>query len=287
MNMKISRKIFLRLAALTGGAMALSGCVYDVGLGYASDGYYDDYGCDPYWDYGRYYDCDYGSGFFDIGFGGGWYDNYWYPGHGYYLFDNYGRRYPMRDHHRRYWGEKRHGWYREHRGRDRDRDGYRGRGRGYSDSATPGVIGWPERNGGRVRDGDDRRGPREGDGRGRRDDSWRGGDGRGANAVPVPNPDYVRGRGDGRRGEGQGRGRWRGGDGNAVPAPAPEAPAMGRGSRGNQPSGNSGRRGWQPSAPSSDAPAYRPAPEPRNDSPPPAREAPRNRVSEGGEERPD
>jgi hypothetical protein len=280
----IGKRTLLKIVALTAAGTALSGCVYDVGLGYASDGYYNDYYCDPYGGYDSYYDCDYRSGFYNIGFGGGWYDNYYYPGYGYYLFDNYGRRHAMRDNHRRYWGEKRHGWYREHRGRDRDRKDYRGRGRGYSDSATPGVIGWPERDGGRVRDGDGRR---RGDGQGRRgrNDQWRGGDGNGAAAVPTPNPDYVRGRGDGRRGDGQGRGRWRGNDGaNAVPQPNRAE------RRGNGGQGNAGQRNWrqpapQPSSGQGDAAAVRPAPPPRSEGP--RREAPRHRASEGGTERPD
>ena len=195
------KQALLRFAALAAAGTALSGCVYDVGLGYASDGYYDDYGCDPYGGYDSYYDCDYRSGFYNIGFGGGWYDSFWYPGHGYYLFDNYGRRYQMRDHHRRYWGEKRHHWYRDNRGRHRDGGHHRGRGRGYSDNSTPGAIGWPEQHGGRVRDGDDRRG--RGEGRRGRNDQWRGGGGQGADAVPVPNPDIVEGRGRG-RGNGEG-----------------------------------------------------------------------------------
>ena len=117
----IGKGALLKLSLLTVASLGLSGCVYDVGLGYASDGYYDDaYECDPYGGYDSYYQCDYGHGFYNIGYGGGWYDSYWYPGYGFYLFDNVGRRYPMRDHHRRYWGEKRHNWYRENRGRRHD-----------------------------------------------------------------------------------------------------------------------------------------------------------------------
>ncbi len=56
----------------------------------------------------------------------------------------------MRDHHRRYWGEKRQFHYREHRRRDRDGRRYDRRQRGYTNDATPGVIGSPERDGGRV-----------------------------------------------------------------------------------------------------------------------------------------
>lgn len=170
-------KAVAKVAALASASMALSGCVYDLGLGYASDGYYDDaYGCDPYSDYDRYYDCDIGYGFNNIGYGGGWYDNYYYPGYGFFLFDNIGRRYPMRDHHRRYWGEKRQVWYRENRGRDGDGGRYQRRNRGYTDGGAPGAIGWPERHGGRV---DDAQRPRDGrrESRRGRNDQWRGGDG--------------------------------------------------------------------------------------------------------------
>lgn len=233
------KRTLLRLAALAVAGISLSGCVYDVGLGYASDGYYDDYYCDPYGGYDSYYDCDSRSGFYNIGFGGGWYDNYWYPGYGYNLFDTYGRRYAMRDNHRRYWGEQRHRWYRERRGRDRDRSrdrgNYQGRGRGYTDNATPGTIGWPERNGGRVRD-DARRGRGDGQGRRQRSDQWRGGDGYGADAVPVPNPDAVQRPGRGReRGEGFGRPGRRGDGGvNAVIVEGQDRPDSRQGGDGGR-----------------------------------------------------
>ncbi len=274
------KQTLLKVAALTVAGTALSGCVYDVGLGYASDGYYDDYGCDPYGGYDIYYDCDYRSGFYNIGFGGGWYDNFYYPGHGYYLFDYYGRRHAMRDNHRRYWGEKRHSWYRENRGRDRN--DYRGRGRGYSDSATPGVIGWPERNGGRMRDGEGR-GRGDGQTRRGRNDQWRGGNSNGAGAVPTPNPDYVRSRGDGRRGDGQGRGGWRGNDNsNAVPQPRSSE------RRGDGGPGNGGQGNRRPSPPSSnqvDAARTHRAVPPRNDS---SRPMPERRViGEEGANKPD
>ena len=205
------KQAFLKIAALATAGIALSGCTYDMGLGYASDGYgsgYDD--CDPYSPFDSYYDCDNGYGFSNIGYGGGWYDNYWYPGYGYFLFDNYGRRYNMRDNHRRYWGEQRHSWYRENRGRNRDGGRYEGRGRGYTDNATPGTIGWPERNGGRVRE-DNQRG--RGEGRRGRNDQWRGGNGNGADAVPVPNPEVVQRRG---RGNNEGHGRRQRGEGQGV-----------------------------------------------------------------------
>ena len=195
-KMMMGSKTILRAALLITASVGVSGCVYDVGLGYASDGYYDDgYACDAYGSYDAYYDCDYGQGFANIGFGGGWYDNYYYPGYGFFLFDQVGRRYPMRDHHRRYWGEKRQFHSREHRSRDRDGRRYDRRQRGYTNDATPGVIGPPERNGGRVRDGDDSRRNARRENRRSRTDQWQGGEGRGANALPVPNPEVVRARG--------------------------------------------------------------------------------------------
>jgi hypothetical protein len=274
MKTTLKMKAIARIVALASVGAALSGCVYDVGLGYASDGYYDDaYGCDPYNDYDRYYDCDYGHGFSNIGYGGGWYDNYYYPGYGFFLFDNIGRRYPMRDHHRRYWGEKRHNWYRDNRGRDGDGGRYQRRNRGYTDGSTQGAIGWPERHGGRVRDGDDIQRPRDGrrDGRRVRNDQWRGGDGRGADAVPVPNPEAVLPQGQGRnRGDGfGGRGRISG-DADAN-APAPRQ----RGGRDRQPS--------PPSASGQEsAPVARPMPAPEAERPRPVRQ----RVIEGAVERP-
>ena len=194
--MTMGSKNILRAALLITASVGVSGCVYDVGLGYASDGYYDDgYDCDAYGSYDAYYDCDYGQGFANIGFGGGWYDDYYYPGYGFFLFDQVGRSYAMRDHHRRYWGENRQFHYREHRSRNRDGRRYDRGQRGYTNDATPGVIGSPERNGWRVRDGDDSRRYARRENRRSRTDQWQGGEGRGANALPVPNPEVVRARG--------------------------------------------------------------------------------------------
>lgn len=220
-------KFVLKFSVLAAAGLGLSSCVYDVGLGYASDGYYDDaYNCDPYDGYDSYYQCDYGNGFYNIGYGGGWYDSFWYPGYGFYLFDNVGRRYPMRDHHRRYWGEKRHSWYRENRGRNHHNEKYRGQGRGYTGHATPGTIGWPEQNGGRVRDGDDSSRGRSGDqtqGRRARNRQSTGGNGDSANAVSIPNPETVqrpgRDRGRAERMRNTGRGGKRGAQGRYVTPP--------------------------------------------------------------------
>ncbi|MCO4090774.1 MAG: hypothetical protein HEQ34_02325 [Sphingorhabdus sp.] len=198
MKATFNLKAIVKIAALASASVALSGCVYDLGLGYASDGYYDDeYGCDPYSDYDRYYDCDLGYGFNNIGYGGGWYDNYYYPGYGFFLFDNIGRRYPMRDQHRRYWGEKRHNWYRENRGRNGDSGRYQRRSRGYTEGAGSGAASWPERHSGRARGAEEIQHPHDGrrDERRGKNDHWRGRESRGAGAVPVPYTDIREGRG--------------------------------------------------------------------------------------------
>jgi hypothetical protein len=238
---RFGKKLMFRLAALATVGLGVSGCTYDMGLGYASDGYGSGYyECDPYGGYDSYYDCDNSYGFSNIGYTGGWYNDYWYPGYGFYLFDNGGRRYAMRDNDRRYWGERRHNWYRENRGRRRDGGRYQGQGRGYTGNAAPGTIGWPERNGGRVRDGDDNRRDR-GDGRRDRNRGWQGGQGNSVNAIPTPTPEAARGepnrsgRGDGMRPGGQDRSGWRNNDGaNAVPVPRPDRPAAGRGDGGGR-----------------------------------------------------
>lgn len=107
---KIGKGLATKLALLGAATIGLSGCYYDMGMGYYDNGYAS-YDCDPYSPFDRYYDCDYGYGFSNIGYGGGWYDSYWYPGYGMFIFDSYGRRHNMRDHDRRYWGERRHNWY--------------------------------------------------------------------------------------------------------------------------------------------------------------------------------
>lgn len=243
MKTTLRMKAFARFVALASVGAALSGCVYDVGLGYASDGYYDDaYGCDPYSGYDRYHDCDYGHGFNNIGYGGGWYDNYWYPGYGFFLFDNIGRRYPMRDHHRRYWGEKRHNWYRENRRRAGDGGRFERRNRGYIDDGQ------------RPRDG--RR-----EGRRARNDQWRGGDGGRTGAVPVPN------------------------------TVAPQR--QGRGQNSGSADGQPNRRGSGASDITTDAPPL--LPRQQNVAEPPTERVlelqgqrpPRQRLPEGGIERPD
>lgn len=213
--MAIKGQPFLTAALLVVAGGGLSGCVYDVGFGYASDGYYDEtYRRDPQRGYDAYFDCDYGHAFSDIGFAGGWYDNYFYPGHGIFLFDTFGRRYPMREQYRRYWGERRHSWYREHRGRGLSHNRYEGRELGYEDNPTSERSPSPDRQGARIRDRDNDRRDGWRDGKRNSNGEWRGGNGRGADAVPVPNPEVVQG-----RGEGYGRPdrRSRRSDDNAIP----------------------------------------------------------------------
>ena len=224
--MTIRTKTLVHAALVMVAGAGLSGCVYDLGLGFASDGYYDDgYGCDPYGRYDAYYDCDYGQGFSNIGFGGGWYDNYYYPGYGIFLFDNVGRRYPMRDQYRRYWSEKRHNWYREHRGDRRQGGRYDGRPGRYNDGVTPGQTSWPDRRGPRperVQDGDNDRRDRRREGRRPRAESWRAGDGRPAGAVSVPNADDQQRTGRNRDGQqGYGRGGPHVDSANAAPSARP------------------------------------------------------------------
>jgi hypothetical protein len=88
---------FISLAAA--GALALGGCAYGgygVGLGYGGgygSGYYGDYGYGPY-GYG------YGSPYY------GWYDDFYYPGAGVYVYDSYRRPHMWNDRQRSYWSSR-------------------------------------------------------------------------------------------------------------------------------------------------------------------------------------
>jgi hypothetical protein len=241
---RTGKKLALKIAALTAATMGLSGCYYDMGLGYYDNGYAS-YDCDPYSPFDRYYDCDYGYGFYNIGYGGGWYDSYWYPGYGTSIFDSRGRRYGMGDHHRRYWSGQRHNWYRDNRGRDggHHRNGYTRSGGGHD------AIALPQANGGR------------GDRRGRRSRGWNPGEQQQQGAVSPPpvvtngTPPSGRSRGDGHRGN---RGNWNvapQGQASAVPAPAAQpAPRIQQ-----RQGGNGGGRNWQ-AAQQNAQPAPAPAP---------------------------
>jgi hypothetical protein len=286
---KFGKKLALRLAALSAATMALSGCYYDMGVG-LYDGGYNSYDCDPYSPFDTYYDCDNGYGFYNIGYGGGWYDSFWYPGYGMYLFDNYGRRFNMSDNYRRYWGERRHQWYRDNHGRG---GGYRN-GNGYGQSGGGyGSVGRPQGHDRRGHDGDGRGGDHHGNGgysnggqgQGHYRGRGQGGRGQGRNgwnpgaqpqpgavntpppappSAPAPQPGRWRGGSGGGGGEvhGGGRGHGRGGGRGAmidsggqdfvapISSPAPEPRYR------PQPNGNQG--GWQGSQPSAPAPTYTP-----------------------------
>lgn len=91
----------------------------------------------------------------------------------------------MRDHHRRYWGEKRQLHYREFRGQDREGQRYDGRQWRYSDDATPGVREGPNHHEGRARDDqNDRRAARR--------------EGRGDTSGSLQNPNDLERAGRGR-----------------------------------------------------------------------------------------
>lgn len=162
-------KAFRRSLPIALGALAtttLGGCYYgDVsGTSYASGGDCvsrygaDYYEYDPYaYDDGYGYDCydpsDYGGGFVQIGFGGGWYDNYYYPGYGLWMFDSYRNRYPLRGPYLNYWGGRR-AWWQHHRDRPDGGNWNRpGRGDGDGRPGRPGGGGWNGRPGDGTNDG--------------------------------------------------------------------------------------------------------------------------------------
>lgn len=152
-------------------ALGVSGCMslggygsgygdgyYNDGYGYGASGYaYNDRCYDAYNGYDDYYsqyDCydrnDYNSRFsVNIGFGGGWWNDFYYPGSGYYMFDRYGARRQLYGNYARYWGGRRAGYNWRSRGghrddsrRDHRRDGqYDGRHGGRSESRDRGGVG--------------------------------------------------------------------------------------------------------------------------------------------------
>jgi hypothetical protein len=157
-------RITSALLALTASA-GLAGCAYGYGDGYGYGGVSVGYGS------GGYYDDDYYTPYY------GWYDGFYYPGVGYYVYDRGGHRHKWNDRHRRYWDSHRHGrngrenWAR-YRDGDHDSRGEWRRGRGDEDRAE-----WRRGQGDgdraewRGRQGEDRDGR---DGRDRRN-GWRGG----------------------------------------------------------------------------------------------------------------
>jgi hypothetical protein len=104
------RALHLRSAAIVlVAAVGLGGCATYSPFGYGngvSVSYGDRYH-DPYYDryspyasrYGSRYGYGYGAGYAPYG----WYDGYYYPGAGYYVYDRYRNPYYWSDGQRRYW----------------------------------------------------------------------------------------------------------------------------------------------------------------------------------------
>ena len=96
------RALRLRTAAiLLAAGVGLSGCATYSPFGYGSgvsvsygDRYYD-----PYYDRYSSYGSRYAYGYAPYG----WYDGFYYPGAGYYVYDRYRRPYYWNDYQRRYW----------------------------------------------------------------------------------------------------------------------------------------------------------------------------------------
>ena len=97
----------LRTAAIAVAAAAgLSGCTTPYGYSGVSLGYGSGYG--PYAGYGYGYP---NYGYSRLGYGyspyWGWYDNFYYPGTGYYVYDSYRRPHRWTHAQRRYWSVRR------------------------------------------------------------------------------------------------------------------------------------------------------------------------------------
>lgn len=88
---------YISLAAV--GALALGGCAYGGYGGYGSLGYGGGYGSAGY--YGDYGYGSYGSPYW------GWYDDFYYPGTGIYVYDRQRRRHVWNDRQRNHWNGRR------------------------------------------------------------------------------------------------------------------------------------------------------------------------------------
>ena len=188
--------LLLAATAALGACTAYDGFGYGgVSVGVSSGGYYP-HRYSPY----SYY---------------GWYDGFYYPGAGYYIYDDYGRRHRWSDRHRHYWegrrdgrrdhGENWDGYRRDRDGRyhDGNRDGNRGdysRGRDGDgrDWQRRDRDGREDRGNWQRRDGDNNRGDRgnwqrrgDGDNRGDRSNGQRRGNRDGATAGARPSAPPV------------------------------------------------------------------------------------------------
>lgn len=113
----MARSPLFTTALVIGAAGVLAGCSTYGGRSYGgvSVGYGGGYYDDGYYGYDRGY---YGDPYY------GWYDNYYYPGTGYYVYDRGGRRHAWSRAQQRYWAARRAQW--RGRGDARDNwDGYR------------------------------------------------------------------------------------------------------------------------------------------------------------------
>lgn len=113
-------------AAMVAGLMALGGCTD--GYGYSGVSVGAGYG-------GSYAPGYYGGGYGYAPSYFGWYDNFYYPGTGVYVYDRYRRPYRWNDGQRAYWEGRRGSW-----GGGPIRDQWRGWGRGGWRGEVPG--GW-------------------------------------------------------------------------------------------------------------------------------------------------
>lgn len=113
-------------AAMFAGLMALGGCTD--GYGYSGVSVGAGYG-------GGYAPSYYGGGYGYAPSYFGWYDNFYYPGTGVYVYDRYRRPYRWNDGQRAYWEGRRGAW-----SGGPIRDQWRGWGRGGWRGEVPG--GW-------------------------------------------------------------------------------------------------------------------------------------------------
>jgi hypothetical protein len=166
--------LLLAATAALGACTAYDGFGYGgVSVGVSSGGYYP-HRYSPY----SYY---------------GWYDGFYYPGAGYYIYDDYGRRHRWSDRHRHYWegrrdgrrdhGENWDGYRRDRDGRyhDGNRDGNRG-------DYSRGRDGRGDRGNWQRRDGDHDRGDRGNWQRRGNRDGYTAGARRSAPPVAHPQP---------------------------------------------------------------------------------------------------
>ena len=88
------------ISLIAAGALALGGCAYgDLGYGVGYGSPYYGYGYGPYGGYGEYpaYYGGFGAPYF------GWYDDYYYPGTGVFVYDSYRRPHRWSSRERDYW----------------------------------------------------------------------------------------------------------------------------------------------------------------------------------------